>query len=121
MCCLSFAVHGVAISSCADILSVAEAWRFNASATVDASPLMLPAMAVEGAAVTTDTAASLSAAPRMAAAGMYAPAATGLPDDEQPEDGIEVSSVLKKRRRKMNKHKYRKWRKKMRNILRKRK
>jgi hypothetical protein len=33
--------------------------------------------------------------------------------------GMELSSVLKKRRRKMNRHKYKKWRKKMRTILRK--
>lgn len=105
----------------ADVLRVAEAWRFNASVTVDASPLMLPAMVAEGAAAIADTAASLSATPETPVAGMYAPAATGLPGDEEPVDGIQASSVLKKRRRKMNKHKYRKWRKKMRNILRKRK
>lgn len=41
-------------------------------------------------------------------------------DAAHDQVGIQASSVLKKRRRKMNKHKYRKWRKKMRNILRKR-
>ena len=40
-------------------------------------------------------------------------------DDEEVEPGIMASNVLKKRRRKMNHHKYKKWRKRMRTILRK--